>query len=62
MEQFFESTHEYWRSNGAFTPNVTIRLASGGIEQSTSAEDGGEAGGVGGGEFAGEEQGGGVDG
>jgi len=30
MEQFVESTHEYWRSNGAFTPNVTIRLASGG--------------------------------
>jgi len=30
MEQFVEATHEYWRSNGAFTPNVTIRLASGG--------------------------------
>lgn len=30
MEQFVELTHEYWRSNGAFSPNVTIRLASGG--------------------------------
>ena len=30
MEQFVELTHEYWRSNGAFAPNVTIRLASGG--------------------------------
>ena len=30
MEQFVEATHEYWRSNGAFAPNVTIRLASGG--------------------------------
>ncbi|MEJ2593808.1 MAG: thiamine pyrophosphate-dependent enzyme [bacterium] len=30
MEQFVDSTHDYWRSNGAFTPNVTIRLASGG--------------------------------
>ncbi len=30
MEQFVEATHDYWRSNGAFTPNVTIRLASGG--------------------------------
>ncbi len=31
MEQFVEATHEYWRTNGAFTPNVTIRLASGGF-------------------------------
>lgn len=30
MEQFVEMTHDYWRSNGAFSPNVTIRLASGG--------------------------------
>jgi 2-oxoisovalerate dehydrogenase E1 component len=30
MEQFVEMTHDYWRSNGAFAPNVTIRLASGG--------------------------------
>ncbi len=30
MEQFVELTHEYWRTNGKFAPNVTIRLASGG--------------------------------
>lgn len=30
MEQFVEITHEYWRTNGQFAPNVTIRLASGG--------------------------------
>jgi 2-oxoisovalerate dehydrogenase E1 component len=30
MEQFVECTHEYWRTNGAFSPNLTIRLASGG--------------------------------
>ena len=30
MEQFVECTHDYWRSNGAFAPNITIRLASGG--------------------------------
>jgi 2-oxoisovalerate dehydrogenase E1 component len=30
MEQFVECSHDYWRSNGAFAPNVTIRLASGG--------------------------------
>lgn len=30
MEQFVEMTHDYWRSNGAFVPNVVIRLASGG--------------------------------
>jgi 2-oxoisovalerate dehydrogenase E1 component len=30
MEQFVELTHEYWRSNGQFAANVTIRLASGG--------------------------------
>lgn len=30
MEQFVDSTHDYWRSKGQFAPNVTIRLASGG--------------------------------
>jgi len=30
MEQFVETTHDYWRSKGQFSPNVTIRLASGG--------------------------------
>ena len=30
MEQYVEMTQEYWRTNGAFAPNVTIRLASGG--------------------------------
>lgn len=30
MEQMVEMTHDYWRSNGKFSPNVTIRLASGG--------------------------------
>ena len=30
MEQFVELTHEYWRTNGQFSPNITIRLASGG--------------------------------
>jgi len=30
MEQLIELTHDYWRSNGQFCPNVTIRLASGG--------------------------------
>lgn len=30
MEQLIEMSHDYWRSNGAFSPNVTIRLASGG--------------------------------
>jgi 2-oxoisovalerate dehydrogenase E1 component len=30
MEQFVELTHDYWRSNGKFSPNVVIRLASGG--------------------------------
>jgi 2-oxoisovalerate dehydrogenase E1 component len=31
MEQFVEVTHDYWRSNGQFSPNITIRLASGGF-------------------------------
>ena len=30
MEQLLELTHDYWRSNGQFSANVTIRLASGG--------------------------------
>jgi len=30
MEQLVETTHDYWRSNGKFSPNITIRLASGG--------------------------------
>jgi len=30
MEQFVGATHEYWRSKGQFSPNVTVRLASGG--------------------------------
>jgi 2-oxoisovalerate dehydrogenase E1 component len=30
MEQYVECSHDYWRSNGKFAPNVTIRLASGG--------------------------------
>ena len=30
MEQYVECSHDYWRSNGQFAPNVTIRLASGG--------------------------------
>lgn len=30
MEQLIELSHDYWRSNGQFAANVTIRLASGG--------------------------------
>jgi 2-oxoisovalerate dehydrogenase E1 component len=30
MEQFVETTHEYWRTKGKFSPNITVRLASGG--------------------------------
>ncbi len=30
MEQLVDSSHDYFRSNGKFVPNVTIRLASGG--------------------------------
>jgi 2-oxoisovalerate dehydrogenase E1 component len=30
MEQFVETTHDYWRSKGQFSPNITVRLASGG--------------------------------
>ncbi len=30
MEQIVQMSHEYWRSNGQFSPNVVLRLASGG--------------------------------
>ena len=30
MEQLIECSHDYWRSNGAFAPNIVIRLAIGG--------------------------------
>jgi 2-oxoisovalerate dehydrogenase E1 component len=30
MEQFVETTHDYWRTKGQFSPNITVRLASGG--------------------------------
>jgi 2-oxoisovalerate dehydrogenase E1 component len=30
MEQYVDSSHDYWRSNGQSSPNMTIRLASGG--------------------------------
>lgn len=30
IEQYVECTHEYWRTAGRFTPNITLRLASGG--------------------------------
>ena len=30
MEQFVETSHEHWRTNGAFSPNIVVRLASGG--------------------------------
>lgn len=29
-EQIVETSHDYWRSHGQFSPNITIRLASGG--------------------------------
>jgi 2-oxoisovalerate dehydrogenase E1 component len=29
-EQMVEISHEYWRTNGKFSPNITIRIASGG--------------------------------
>lgn len=29
-EQIVECSHDYWRSNGKFAPNITLRLASGG--------------------------------
>ncbi len=33
MEAFIESTHDYWRTKGQFSPNFVIRLASGGYIQ-----------------------------
>ncbi len=33
MEQLVECSHEYWRTRGEFTPNIVIRLASGGYIQ-----------------------------
>jgi 2-oxoisovalerate dehydrogenase E1 component len=30
MEQLVETTHEYYRTNGQFAPNIVMRLASGG--------------------------------
>ena len=30
MEQIVETTHDYWRSKGQFSPNIVCRLASGG--------------------------------
>jgi 2-oxoisovalerate dehydrogenase E1 component len=33
MEQYVELAHEYWRTRGQNTPNVTLRLASGGYIQ-----------------------------
>lgn len=33
MEQLIECSHDYWRSRGQFSPNVVIRLASGGYIQ-----------------------------
>ncbi|WP_306589931.1 thiamine pyrophosphate-dependent enzyme [Geothrix sp. 21YS21S-4] len=29
-EQIVECSHDYWRTNGQFSPNITLRLASGG--------------------------------
>ncbi len=33
MEQLIECTHDYWRTKGQFSPNIVIRLASGGYIQ-----------------------------
>jgi 2-oxoisovalerate dehydrogenase E1 component len=33
MEAYVECTHEYWRTKGQYTPNMVIRLASGGYIQ-----------------------------
>jgi 2-oxoisovalerate dehydrogenase E1 component len=30
MEQFVVTSHDYWRSKGQFSPNIIVRLASGG--------------------------------
>ncbi len=31
MEQMVETTHEYWRTNGQYAPNIVARLACGGF-------------------------------
>jgi 2-oxoisovalerate dehydrogenase E1 component len=33
MEQLLECSHDYWRTKGQFSPNIVIRLASGGYIQ-----------------------------
>jgi 2-oxoisovalerate dehydrogenase E1 component len=33
MEQLIECSHDYWRTRGQFSPNIVIRLASGGYVQ-----------------------------
>jgi 2-oxoisovalerate dehydrogenase E1 component len=33
MDQYLEISHEYWRTKGQYSPNVVIRLASGGFIQ-----------------------------
>lgn len=33
MEQLVECSHDYWRTKGQFSPNIVIRLASGGYIQ-----------------------------
>ncbi len=33
MEQLIECSHEYWRTKGQYSPNIVIRLASGGYIQ-----------------------------
>lgn len=33
MEQLVESSHDYWRTRGQYSPNFTMRLASGGYIQ-----------------------------
>ncbi len=30
MEQLVDTSHDYWRTKGQFSPNITVRLASGG--------------------------------
>ena len=30
IRSYYETTHEYWRTKGQFSPNITVRLASGG--------------------------------
>lgn len=33
MEQLIECSHDYWRTKGQFSPNIVVRLASGGYIQ-----------------------------